>query len=110
MSINIAALSSALNDYAFAAKDAPIKGVRVSIDRDKIRIHGRLHSKGDVPFESEGSLSVTPDGNIRVHTEKVKAAHLPVKGLMDLLGETIAKLIDRSEEHTSELQSHSFIS
>ena len=41
-----------------------------------------------------GSLSVTPDGEIRVHAEKVKAAHLPVKGLMDLLGETIAKMID----------------
>jgi hypothetical protein len=37
---------------------------------------------------------VTPDGEIRVHTEKVNAAHLPIKKLMDLLGATIAKLID----------------
>jgi len=88
------ALTSVLNDYVFATKDAPIKGIRVSAENGKIKLRGRLHSKGDIPFESEGSLSVTADGNIRVHTEKVKAAHLPVKGLMDLIGETISKLID----------------
>ena len=88
------ALANALNQYAFAGNDAPIKQLRISTDGGKMKIKGRLHSKGDVPFESEGSLSVTSGGEIRVHTEKVKAAHLPVKGLMDLLGATIAKLID----------------
>ena len=47
-----------------------------------------------MPFASDGSLAVTPDGEIRVHTEKVKALHVPVKGLMDLLGKNIAQLID----------------
>lgn len=94
MSITSDALASALNQYAFASADAPIKAIRISIQNSKLEIHGKLHSKGNIPFESVGSISVTPDGEIRVHTEKVKAAHLPVKGLMDLLGETIAKLID----------------
>jgi hypothetical protein len=92
--INTAALANVLNEYVFAAKDAPIKGIRVSTEGGKIKLRGRLHSKGDIPFESEGTLSVTADGNIRVHTEEVKAAHLPVKGLMDLIGATISKLID----------------
>jgi len=94
MSITTDALASALNQYAFAAADAPIKGIRISVQDGKLDIQGKLHSKGNIPFESVGSASVTPDGEIRVHTEKVKAAHLPVKGLLDLLGETIAKLID----------------
>jgi hypothetical protein len=94
ISVTTDALANVLNQYAFSAADAPLKGIRVSTQGDKIKIRGRLHSKGDVPFESEGSLSVTQDGQIRVHTEKVKAAHVPVKGLMDLLGETISKLID----------------
>ncbi len=94
ISITSDALSSVLNQYVFVARDAPIKGIRVSTEGGKIKLRGRLHSKGDVPFESEGTLSVTADGNIRVHTEKVKAAHLPVKGLMDLIGETISKLMD----------------
>jgi hypothetical protein len=94
ISITTEALANALNQYAFAASDAPIKNIRVSTQGGKLKIKGRLHSNGDLPFESEGSLSVTPDGEIRVHTEKVKAAHLPIKGLMDLLGATLAKLID----------------
>ena len=94
ISITTDDLSNALNQYAFAARDAPIKGIRVSTHGEKLRIQGRVHSKGDLPFETEGSLMATPEGEIRLHTEKVKAAHVSVKGLMDLLGETVAKLID----------------
>lgn len=93
ISITTAALANVLNQYAFAAPDAPIKAIRVFTQDGKLKMHGRLRS-GDVPFESEGSLAVTPEGEIRVHTEKIKAVHVPVKGLMDLLGENIAKLID----------------
>jgi hypothetical protein len=99
LSIAVASLASVLNQYAFGARDAPIKHVRVSSQNGKIKIQGRLHSKGDIPFQSEGSLSLTPEGEIRVHNEKIKAAHLPVKGLMDLLGESIAKLIDTRKVH-----------
>jgi hypothetical protein len=94
ISITTDALANVLNQYALAAPDAPIKGIRIIPSGGKLKIKGRLHSKGDVPFETESSLSVTPEGEIRVHTEKLKAGHLPVKGLMDLVGESIAKLID----------------
>jgi hypothetical protein len=38
-------------------------------------------------------LSPTPDGKIRLHAEKIRALHLPVKGLMDALGIDLADLI-----------------
>ena len=94
ISITTDALANVMNQYALASPEAPIKEVRIIPSGGKLKIKGRLHSKGDVPFETESSLSLTPDGEIRVHTEKLKAGHLPVKGLMDLLGESIAKLID----------------
>jgi hypothetical protein len=94
ISITTDALADVLNQYALASADAPIKAVRIIPAAARLKIKGRLHSKGDLQFESEGSLSVTPEGEIRVHTEKLKAGHLPVKGLMDLLGATISKLID----------------
>jgi hypothetical protein len=96
LSISTGALANVMNQYAFAAPDAPIKSMRVSTQGQKLKMQGRLRS-GDLPFESEGSLSVTPEGDIRVHSEKIKAVHVPVKGLMDLLGETISKLIDTSK-------------
>jgi hypothetical protein len=94
ISISTESLANVLNQYVLASADAPIKAVRITTQDGKLKIKGRLHSKGDLPFESEGSLLLTPEGEIRVHTEKLKAGHLPVKGLMDLLGETISKLID----------------
>lgn len=94
MSIATDALANVMNQFALASPDAPMKGLSITPSGGKLKIKGRLHSKGNVPFESEGSLSVTPGGEIRIHTEKLKAGHVPVKGLMDLLGESIAKLID----------------
>jgi hypothetical protein len=75
-----------LNDYVFAKADAPLKKLSASIRGDELVIKGLLVSKGGIPFESAGTLSATPEGMIRVHTTKVSALHLPVKGLMDLLG------------------------
>src|SRR5262249_11526378 len=77
-------LATVLNNYVFSTKDAPLKGVSATIEKDKLKIKGKLHSKGDIPFETQASLSADPDGRVRLHTEKVSALHLPVKGLMDL--------------------------
>lgn len=93
LSISNGALANVLNQYALVAPDAPLKKLRVTSQGEKLKITGRLRS-GDVPFETVGSLALTPEGEIRVHSEKIKAVHLPVKGLMDLVGENIAKLID----------------
>jgi hypothetical protein len=62
-------------------------------------VKGKLHQKGDIGFETEGRLSATPDGKIRLHAEKIKALHLPVKGLMDLFGVDIAGLIKNGKVH-----------
>ena len=87
------ALSSVLNQQVFGASDAPLKQLAITAGGNVLTVKGKLHSKGDLPFESEGSLSATDDGEIRIHTQKIKAAHLPVKGIMDLLGVKIANLI-----------------
>lgn len=97
ISVSTNALSDALNRRAFAAPDAPIKDVVVSTHDQSIKMRGKLHSKGDIPFETEGTLAVTPDGQVRIQTRKIKAAHLPVKGLMDLLGVDLAKLINTKQ-------------
>ena len=94
ISITTDALSNTLNQHVLVAPDAPLKGIRMSRAGDKLRISGHLHSRGDLAFETIGSLAVTPQGDIRVHAEKIKAGHIPIKGLLDLLGKTIANLLD----------------
>lgn len=87
-------LASVLNSYVFARSDAPLKSISIRIDSTgHLKVKGKLHSKGDVPFETDGTLSTTAEGKILLHAEKIKALHLPVKGLMDLVGIDLADLI-----------------
>jgi hypothetical protein len=93
IAITPAALANVLNSHVLNGHDAPVKNVSIQIEKDKLKIKGNLHSKGDVAFETLGTVSATSDGKIRLHTEKVKALHLPVKGVMDLFGVELADLI-----------------
>lgn len=97
MSITTEAMSNILNDHVFSAPDAPLKNLTITAGGNTLKIKGKLHSKGDIPFEEEGVMSLTPQGEIRIHSNRVKAAHLPVKGLMDLLGVNISDLISTSK-------------
>ena len=67
-----------LNQYVFAATDAPIKNIAVTIQGRLLKVRGKLYSKGDIPFEAEGTLAATADGQIRLQAQKIKAAKLPV--------------------------------
>jgi hypothetical protein len=93
VTVSMTALTNDLNDYVFAKATAPLKKLTVSTRGKELVVKGLLVSKGGVPFETSGTLSVTPEGMIRVHTTKVKALKLPVKGLMDLLGVETADVL-----------------
>lgn len=97
IAISCDSLARVLNENVFSAADAPIKSVTIANKNNRLDIKGKLHQKGDVSFEATGSLSVDADGRIRLHTENVKAAHLPVKGILDLLGINLAKLINTNK-------------
>ena len=87
-------LASLMNFYVFARPNSPLSGISVSTTPGgQLKIKGRLHDKGDIPFETQGTMSPTPDGRIRLHSEKVKALHVPVKSLMEAFGIDVADLI-----------------
>jgi hypothetical protein len=94
IAISCNALAQVLNENVFAAADSPIKQLSIESKNNQLTIKGKLHRKDDVSFETVGTLSAEADGRIRIHTEHLKAAHLPVKGLMDLLGMDVAHMID----------------
>lgn len=93
MTMDPQSLANVLNTHVFSAKDAPLKDISITIENNHLKVKGKLHKKGDIGFETEGQLSPTEDGKIRLHAEKIKALHLPVKGMMDLFGIDIADLI-----------------
>ena len=92
-----AALATVLNRYTFARDDAPLKDISAEISDDRLILKGKLHSKKDLPFETGGELTVNADGRLRLHTEEVKALHLPVKKVMTLLDIELANVINTAK-------------
>jgi hypothetical protein len=97
VSISPEALSDIMNNYVFARDDAPLKGLAVSIENGRLIIKGKLHTKKDIPFATEGNLSATPDGRIRVRTEKISALKVPLKGVMGVFGIELANIVNTSK-------------
>jgi hypothetical protein len=93
ITISPESLANALNSYVFAGSGAPLKDVSIRIEKGRLKVKGKLHSKGDIAFEMDGQLSVTADSKIALHANKIKAFHVPIRGLMDLFGLDIAGLI-----------------
>lgn len=97
ISITPEAMASILNSQVFAGNDSPLKDLSISIDKDRLLIKGKLRGKHEIPFETSAILTATSDGRIRVSTEKLKALHVPVKGMMDKLGIELASLVSTSK-------------
>lgn len=96
VAISAASLTNLLNSYVLAYRGAPIKNVKVTIRGDRIIQEGTIHKGVDLPFEIEGSVSATTEGDIRMHSMKIKAAHLPVKGLLRLFGKDLSQLVNQN--------------
>jgi hypothetical protein len=93
------ALAALMNSYVLAYEGSPIKHVSAYIayiKGNRMIQEGTIHKGVDLPFELEGTLSATEDGNIRFHADKIKTAHLPLKGLLHLFGEDLSKLVNQN--------------
>jgi hypothetical protein len=95
--VSAESMSHALNTYVFNAPDAPLKNLTLTIEGNQIKQTGKLNKGPGLPFEMTGAMSATADGRIRIQPTKVKAAHLPVKGIMKLFGLDMAKLVNTSK-------------
>ncbi len=93
IAIDSSNLANVLNSYVFARPHSPLTGLSIIVEKGRLKVKGKLHDRGDIPFETEGILIPTADGKLRLHSEKIKAMHVPVKRLMDLFGIDLGELI-----------------
>lgn len=89
-------LTNLLNRRVFAYRGAPLSGLRVRITADGIRQTGTLHKGVDIPFDMTSTVSLTPDGRLRLHASKVRILGVNGLALMRALGLSLDKLIDLS--------------
>ena len=97
MALSTDSLTQLLNTFVFAYPGAPLKHISVTAKGNRLVQKGTMHKGVDLPFEMEGEVSVTDDGNLRLHVDKIKSEHIPVKGLLHLFGEDLSKLVNLNE-------------
>lgn len=87
IAMSTASLTALMNNYVFAYRKAPIKNLEITTDeKGRLEQEGVLDKGVDIPFKTKAVILPNGDGRIRVHAKSIKAAGLPVKGLMGLLG------------------------
>ena len=109
IAIDSSNLANVLNSYIFARPDSPLTELSVIVDKGRLKVKGKLHDKKDIPFETEGTLIPTSDGKLRLHSERIIAMHVPVKGLMDLFGIALDKLFKEGKIPGVEVQGDDLI-
>jgi hypothetical protein len=83
-------LADLLNRYTFAYPGSPLQHLKISINKTQLKQQGTMRG---ISFTMVGELTLTPDGELRLHPSSIKAVGIPVGGLMKFLGLHLQKLV-----------------
>ena len=87
LSIGVKSLERLLNAHVFAYQGAPLEDIRVQPDGEgRLEQKAKLRKGITVPVSMKTSVAATPEGQLRMHVESMKAAGVPARGLLKLFG------------------------
>lgn len=109
MRMDAAQLTALMNTWLLSSPKAQIKDVRIQFAGDALQVRGTLKVGLHLHFEAMAELSVTTDNRIRLTLSQVRAAKLPVKGLMDAFGFSVENLISQKGLHGLSVEQNSFL-
>jgi hypothetical protein len=106
IAISPEALSDLLNRYTFAYRGSPLRKLTITIDHGQLRQRGLMHG---ISFTVVGDLTLTPDGELRLHPTSIKAAGIKVGGLMKFFGLHLQKLVDTKRARGVRIEGDDFL-
>jgi len=83
-------LGDLLNRYTFAYPGSPLRHLKITIEKGLLKQQGVMRG---ISFTMVGELTLTPDGELRLHPSSIKAVGIGVGGLMNFLGLHLEKLV-----------------
>jgi hypothetical protein len=104
--ISPAALSGLLNRYTFAYPGSPLRKLTITIDHGQLVQRGLMHG---ISFTVVGDLTLTPDGELRLHPASIKAAGIKVGGLMKFFGLHLQKLVNTERARGVRIEKDDFL-
>jgi hypothetical protein len=109
VALDMPSLTNLMNHHIFAYEDAPLGGITVEIDEGQLKLKGKLHKGITVPISMKADVLATPDGRMRLKTEKVSALSVPARKLMDLFGLQLDEVVSLKERRGIEIQDNDII-
>lgn len=88
------AIAALLNDIALNYPGAPIKHLRVRIEKGQLVQQGTLHKGVDIPFQMWATPVLQADGKLRLHPDKLRIFSVNGLSLMHALGLHLEKMMD----------------
>ena len=90
ISIDTASLGNLLSNHVFAYPGSPIGRLSIETDGEELVQRGVLH--GVLPFSMRATVTLTPEGHIRLRPRTVKVFGVGVRRLMRLFGLELEEL------------------
>jgi hypothetical protein len=104
--ISPAALSGLLNRYTFAYPGSPLRRLTITIEHGQLRQHGTMRG---ISFDVLGDLSLTREGELRLHPTTIKAVGIKVGGLMKFFGLSLHKLVNTEHARGVRIEGDDFL-
>lgn len=109
IAMDMVSLQNLMNRHVFAYRGSPLKTVTIVPDGARLKLKGKLRKGIDVPVTTTLSVSTTPDGQMRLHVESMKAIGLPTKGLLDLFGLELDDVMDIKNRRGVDVQDNDIV-
>lgn len=87
-------LTRLLNRYVFGYRGAPLSDLRAGFQGTDLVLSGSLHKGATLPFQMTASVSLTPEGRIRVHASSVRLCGADGLALLHALGLHLSDMLD----------------
>jgi hypothetical protein len=107
--LTTAQLSALMNNWLLASPKSQLKDIRIETAGDRLVIQGTMKKGVHVSFRATATVALAPNNRIRISVQDMKAAHLPVKGLLDTFGISLDDLISQKGLKGMSLEGDSFL-
>jgi hypothetical protein len=104
--ISPASLAMVINRYTFNYPGSPLRKLEITIEHGRLHQHGKMHG---ISFDVLGELSLTPEGDLRLHPTSIKAVGIKVGGLMKFFGLRLEKLVNTDRARGVRIDHDDFI-
>ena len=93
------ALSALMNEHVFHYAGSPLRDLRVRTAGTQLVQRGIMHKGVDIPFEMTASVSLEPDGRVRLHPTRTRILGVNGEKLLHALGLHLDRLLDLRGAH-----------